>query len=381
MLFKSIFLLALLTASGQAAEKQTLTYALSQSIENIGGNDVALADVDNDKDLDIVVANGLWNRALPSKVFRNEGLGKFDIHPQLIGKAKSNSVSVADIDGNGQPDILFANGDWNNGDNSRIWWNDGLGNYRENLKFSESSNASSAALGDINGDGLLDVIMANHPYSDNAGGDDLIWINKGNRVFEKSDQVLGEPVAARRVKIIDANNDNHLDAIVLNGNAKNRLWINNGKGILSKLYADLGQGENIDFALGDINSDANPDIVIAKGAWGKQPKGIEIWLNGGNGKFIKSQAIGQNDCYGVVISDLNNDFLPDVIAVNSKDQPNQIFFNAGQGKFVDSAVDIGMGGNKVTVGDVNQDNLQDIIIVDEQNVKIYLQVDTAHLLL
>jgi hypothetical protein len=169
------------------------------------------------------------------------------------------------------------------------------------------------------------------------------------------------------------NGDGFLDAIVLNGDT-NRIWLNNGRGQFLESRQNVGVGENIDLAVCDIDNDGDKDIVIAKGAWGKKPKGIEVWINDGKGNFSKSQSIGDYDGYGIAVGDFNHDHYSDLVVVNGPNQQNQIFLNDKYGHFYDSKIDIGSGGNKVAVCDLNHDNLLDIIIIGNENTKVYLQI-------
>jgi hypothetical protein len=356
----------------QLKAQDSLKFNLAQTIPNVGGNDVVLADFNNDGNLDAVIANGIWNKSLPSRLWINDGTGHFADSKRDIGNAKSWSVLALDLNGDGNIDVFIANGDWVDGDSCHVWINDGHGNFTCSANKFGKVNSSSAAIGDLNGDGKPDVFIANHPFSNEQGGEDEVWFNDGKGNFINSWQKLGGHDAARRVKLADVNGDGCLDAIVFNGDT-NRIWLNNGKGYFFDSKQYIGIGENIDLAVGDINNDGHPDIIIAKGAWGKIPKGVEVWISDGKGNLSKSQSIGEYDCYGVALADLNHDNYPDIIAVNGPGQPNRIFINDKHGHFYDSKIDIGKGGSKAAVCDLNHDNLLDIIIVGEKDIEVYLQ--------
>ena len=352
--------------------QDSIHFTLSQTIPNVGGNDIVLSDFNNDGKLDVFIANGEWNKPLPSRLFINDRKGNLIDSKQEIGNAKSWSVSVGDLNGDGYTDIFLANGDWNKGDSSHIWINDGHGKFICSSNKFGIANSSCAAIGDLNGDGFPDIYLANHPYSDGHSGEDEVWFNDGKGNFINSGQKLGGSDAARRVKLADVNGDGFLDAIVLNGDT-NKIWLNNGKGQFLESRQNIGNGDNVDLAVGDIDNDGFVDIIIVKGAWGKTPKGIEIWKNDGKGNFSKSQSIGDYDGYGIALCDFNHDNYPDLVVVNGPDQPNQIFLNDKKGNFYDSKIDIGKGGTKVAVGDLNHDNLLDIVIVGNDSIKVYLQ--------
>ncbi len=357
--------------------QEPLNFTLFQTIENEGGNDLVLSDFNNNGNIDLLVANGIWNRSLPSKLFLNDGSGRFTSTPQDIGNAKSWGVQTADFNNDNYLDVLIINGDWNRGDSSCIWINNKNAGFDYLAVGFDVENSSAAAIADFNNDHFPDIFMANHPLSDGSGGQDQIWFNDQKGGFVKSHQELNESSPARRAKAADLNNDSNVDVVVLNGDT-NIVWMNNGEGFFSANRQAIGTGENIDLAITDIDNDNDLDIVIAKGAWDKSPKGIELWENDGLANFEKTQHIGIHDSYGIVSSDLNKDSYPDIIVVNDVEQPNQIMLNDKNGEFYETSIELGKGGNKVATSDLNHDNLIDIVIVGNEDIKVYLQTPKVY---
>jgi len=370
---KIIVFLTAIIISFRLNAQDSIQFVLAQTNPNIAGNDIVLADFNNDGNVDAFIANGKANEPLSSKLWINDGTGHFTDSKQDFKEAKSWSVACGDVAGSGFSDLFIANGEWKNGDSSSLWINNSHGQFTCSANKFGKANSSCAVLGDLNNDGALDIFIANHPYSNGKGGEDEVWFNDGKGNFTNSGQKLGKSDAARRAKLADVNGDGFLDAIVLNGDT-NRIWLNNGKGYFLESRQNIGVGENIDLAVCDINNDGNKDIVIVKGAWGKKPNGIEVWINNGKGNFSKSQSIGDYDGYGIAVGDVNKDQYLDLMVVNGPNQPDQIFLNNKQGHFYDSTIDIGSGGNKVAACDCNHDNLLDIITVGNENTKVYLQI-------
>ena len=371
---RPIQMLASLMLAVSTNAHASLTFVEAQVIPNCHGNDVLLVDCSGNGHPDAIVANGSADKPLPSKLWINDGSGHFRDSGQDLGCAKSWSISCGRTHRGGATDLFIANGDWNHGDASHLWINDGQGRFNRSSVIFDTANTSCAVLGDLNGGGVMDLFVANHPYADGHGGGCEVWLNNGDGGFINTGQHLAPISAPRRVKLVDVDGDGSLDAIVLNAAGQdNAIFINDGKGHFTKSPENIGQGENIDVAVGDIDNDGKADLVIAKGAWGKTPKGIEVWHNEGNGHFVRRQCLGTNDVYGVAMADLNGNGYVDIVAVCGPDQPNQIFLNNGKGFFVDAKVDIGKGGNKVAIADLNHDNLPDLLIVGDDCARVLLQ--------
>ena len=346
----------------------------AQVIANYHGNDVVLADCNGDGHPDAIIANGAADQPQPSKLWINDGTGHFLDSGQDLGCAKSWSVTCGRTHSGGATDVFIANGDWTSGDASHLWLNDGRGQFTRSPASFRTANSSCALFGDLDGDGVLDLFIANHPYADGHGGESEVWLRNRDGRFIDTGQRLAPSSAPRRVKLVDVNGDGALDAIELYaGGQENVIWLNDGKGHFENSHENIGRGENIDVAAGDIDNDGKPDLVIAKGAWGKKPQGVEVWHNEGNGHFVRRQCLGANDVYGVAMAKLDGDAYVDIVAICGPNQLNQIFINTGQGLFVDAKAEIGKGGNKVAIADLNHDNLPDLMIVGDDCARVLLQ--------
>ncbi|MDD3627216.1 MAG: VCBS repeat-containing protein, partial [bacterium] len=89
---------------------------------------IALGDIDNDGDLDLVLT-GVSNLGAISKIYQNDGTGLFtEINPGILTGVSSSSIALGDIDNDGDLDLILTGGP---GKNSMIYQNDGLGNFIE----------------------------------------------------------------------------------------------------------------------------------------------------------------------------------------------------------------------------------------------------------
>ncbi|MGA1285137.1 MAG: FG-GAP-like repeat-containing protein, partial [Prochlorothrix sp.] len=169
-------------------------FTLWQNIEpNVRSAVMKLGDVDGDGDLDALSANlgpGLLsgeeserttpygfapnysNRNLPggNQLWINDGTGTFT-KGQLIGNDITNGVEFADFDGDGDLDIWEANFGTAygvSGTAERVWLNDGSGNFTDSGQLFPNGVSANVAFGDLNGDGALDVFVANFAYTESS---------------------------------------------------------------------------------------------------------------------------------------------------------------------------------------------------------------------
>ncbi|HIA26740.1 MAG TPA: VCBS repeat-containing protein, partial [Planctomycetes bacterium] len=139
---------------------------------------------------------------LPCSTFTDSG--------QLLGSFYSASVALGDLDGDGVLDAFVAN----SGQPNRVYMNDGTGTYPDSGQFLGSSWSTSVALGDLDDDGDLDAFVAN-----STGQPNRVYLNQGGLqlgttgTFSDSGQVLGS-FYSRSVALGDLDGDGDLDAFV-----------------------------------------------------------------------------------------------------------------------------------------------------------------------
>jgi uncharacterized repeat protein (TIGR01451 family) len=227
-----------------------------QRLGSANSEDVALGDVDGDGDLDAFVSN--WQQG--DAVWLNDGTGTFTVRAQSLGAAASHAVALGDVDGDGDLDAFVGTDEAD-----LVWLNDGTGTFQDSGQDLDSSNSWShdVALGDLDGDGDLDVFVAN-PSSQPNG----VWLNQGGAqggtsgVFEDSDQRLGA-LSSRGVALGDVNGDGDLDAVVANDGQPNRLWLNLNRADLSiaKTVSPrvAGPGQSITYTL--VYTNLGPQVA------------------------------------------------------------------------------------------------------------------------
>jgi hypothetical protein len=222
----------------------------------------------------------------------------------------TKSIALGDLDGDGDLDAFFGNAASNMDQTEEfvrnqpdtVWINDGRGRFTDSGQRLGESEASSVALGDLDGDGDLDALVGNERQPDE------VWLNTGGAqgglpgVFALGGTV-GEAEVTRSVALADLNGDGHLDALTVYWSPHKILSeLQDGDGYLDVFaaYHDIGQiwlndgtgsftkGQRLIFkqqhalALGDLNGDGYVDVFA-----GSVNHGILVWLNDGRGEFTK----------------------------------------------------------------------------------------------
>ncbi|MDJ0571595.1 MAG: CRTAC1 family protein [Pleurocapsa sp. MO_192.B19] len=164
-----------------------------------GAPGIAVFDYDNDGDLDVYVTNGpSAANSLYSNQLQETGEVTFIDVAEEAGVAAteqdSSGVSYGDIDNDGDYDLLVLG----SGEPNRLFENQGDGSFVEITEQSGIGGgdkySTSASMGDVNGDGLLDIVIANNFNWDNQipiyiepfalNEHNQLFINRGNNVFE-----------------------------------------------------------------------------------------------------------------------------------------------------------------------------------------------------
>lgn len=305
--------------------------------------DLALGDLDDDGDLDAVVAN---RGGRPSLVYTNDGSGRFTQAAALAADA-SWGVALGDLDGNGTLDAVMANDGV-----SRVYTNAGGGVLVDSGQALAAGQSRSIALGDLNGDGALDAVFAND------FGPDVVFTNNGAGVFGDTGQRLGH-VRTWAAALGDVNGDGALDAVMV-GVGPDQVYTNDGYGQLSEAGAPFGTGDSRDAELGDLNGDGALDLVVANiGA-------STVYRNDGTGHFVDTgAALGSGNGFGITLADLNADGHLDLF-LSRYAQADQVYLNDGAGLFSANGQELGAGKSwRPAAGDVDGDGAVDIGVAQE----------------
>lgn len=396
-----------------------------------GAPGVALLDYDNDGDLDIYVTNGPGaDNALYANQLKDSGTLTFIEVSGAAGAAAreqdSTGVCYGDLDNDGDSDLLVLG----RGESVRLFENQG-GSFQDitfvagNQIGGHHYNSSSCAMGDVNGDGLLDVFIGNtfdwstktaiaaEPWALNEHNQ--LFLNAGGNKFTDVSATSGIRTSQRDISwsavMFDYDKDGDLDIIVANDQGAmptfryggiNRGFVrtfkNDGTGKFTEVSRSTNMrspGGYMGFAVADYNGDGNLDLYVSNvGDWIEPFLGLPYvvgdqttrwFLANGDGSF-RDPGVGalraSGWSWGTAPIDYDNDGDFDIASVGGLDvgpfvdrsNPGTILVNDGNANFTFSDALAKSGsqhprrnGHALAVGDLNNDGFEDLVTVSDVN--------------
>jgi len=266
-------------------------------------------------------------------------------------------VAVGDFNGDGKLDMVVANSSSNN---VSILLGNGDGTFQAAVNYSVGTDPDFVAVGDFNGDGKLDLAVAN-ANSNNVS----ILLGNGDGTFRPSVNftVGSEPSS---VVVGDFNGDGKLDLVVANVQSNNvSVLLGNGDGTFQTALHYSTAVFPSSVAVGDFNGDGRLDLAVAN--FGTES--VSILLGNGDGTFQPAVNYGAGfPPSHLAVGDFNGDGVLDLAVAditNTGPSNVSVLLGNGDGTF-QPAVGYGAGSNNdfasVAVGDFNGDGKLDLVV-------------------
>lgn len=355
---------------------------------------VAAADLDGDGKIDLAVANFDSDDV---SIFWGNGDGSYSAPgvPLSVGAAISESpvaIVIADVNGDGKPDILTAN---EAGNTVSVLLNLGQRQFGAAIETPTGNMPEDLVVADFNGDKVFDVATPNYL-------DDTVTVLLGNQdggfsalstcsnpsghvCRTSADCLAGAtcnpapiPVGTEpdAVAAADFNQDGTLDLVVANsgGGASRAGSLTVLQGVGNGLFVAQPEIESPSFenpvriAAGDLNNDGKPDLVVVDevGDW------LSVLLGNGNLTFQNASVLdvgGGTLPHGVVLADFNGDRNLDIACSGTLQDKVTVFAGTGSGAFAapqDFALAMQSMPYGIAVADLNQDGRADLAVANMQ---------------
>jgi hypothetical protein len=360
-----IAVLGIIVSPAHASFITALSYTVDSGIDSA----VAVGDFDGDGNLDVVVAiSGAAPNSGTVSILLGNGDGTFQTVQSYAVGWYPKSVAVGDFNGDGHLDVVVANSGFYPSfpGSISILLGNGDGTFQAPQSYAAGLDPSCVAVGDFNGDGYLDLAVSNPPILAGAVGMVSILLGNGDGTFQAAQQSgTSAQNGPLTLAVADLNHDGHLDVVLVSWITGLTVLLGNGDGTFQPAQdypTGTGTTQPSALAVGDFNGDSNLDVAVADYLGNDN---LSILLGNGNGTFQAPQSFAllpaTSSAGSIAVGDFNGDSRLDLAVAGTWGV--SVFLSNGDGTF-QAAQDYGAGHYpfSVAVGDFNRDGIPDLAV-------------------
>jgi hypothetical protein len=325
---------------------------------------VAVGDFNRDGALDLAVANFNSNNV---SVLLGKGDGTFRGAPNIsFGRYSSpSSVAVGNFHGDGTSDLaLVAAG------RVSVALGNGDGTFRAPVSYDAGVGPVAVAAGDFKHNGILDLAVADEGTYPTYEGSVSVLFGNGDGSFQTA-RTLATGWRSHSIAVGDFNGDGILDLAVANygsfGNAGSvSVLLGNGDGSFRAAVNYWAGGWPVSVAVGDFDRDVTADLAVANGS---DANTVSVLLANSDGTFrpAVSYPVGRHAA-SVAVGDFRHNGILDLVVANQASNSVSMLLGNGDGTFQPAVnYDAGSQPVSVVVGDFNGDGILDLAVASSSN--------------
>jgi hypothetical protein len=278
------------------------------------------------------------------------------------------STSIADVDGDGHPDLLVTGRDENFDPTATLYLGDGEGGFTEaGTGLTGVSFGPSTSIADVDEDGNLDLLITG--ADENFDPTATLYLGDGEGGFTEAGAGLAE-VAFSSTSIADVDEDGNLDLLITgadeNDDPSATLYLGDGDGGFTEAGADLTGVEEGSTSIADVNGDGHPDLLVTGYDENFDPTAT-LYLGDGEGGFAEAGAgltgvFSSSTSIADVDGDGNLDLLITGFGENS-DPTSTLYLGDEEGGFTEADAWLtGVAGSSTSTADVDGDEEPDLLV-------------------
>lgn len=357
--------------SSTSVEVSPVVAALPDELVDVESGSISIADVNGDDNPDILITGENENRNPTSTLYLGDGQGGFTEAGADLTDVVFSSTSIADVNNDGNPDLLIA-GDDDPGAvlnaSATLYLGDGEGGFTEVNAGLDGVWHGSTSIADVNEDGNPDLLITGQ---DANGPTATLYLGDGQGGFAKANADL-TGVSDSSSLIADVNGDTHLDILIIgrsNSGLTATLYLGNGEGSYTKAGANLTGVSGGSTSIGDVDGDGNRDLLIT--GWFVDDELLQrpsatLYLGNGQGGFSEANAglTAIRNGSGS-IEDVNGDGNQDLLVTGNDINFNPtttLYLGDGQGGFTEAESGFaGVRHSYTSFADIDGDEDPDLV--------------------
>jgi hypothetical protein len=323
---------------------------------------LAVGDFNDDGFPDIAVSNEMSNTI---SAFLNDGKGNFSnpiITPVQISALNVGPIAAGDLNEDGRTDLVL--GTIGGSEANIALLSNGDGTFTQLPPISNSFGFLRARLVDLNGDKHLDLVAG-------GNGNMAVALGNGNGTFSSMTYLDNGPMPDTYfgIDVGDVNGDGKLDIVGLNfgyGSGDIVVFLGNGDGTFQSPISQTASSSGpSSVSAADFNSDGRLDLLV-----GYNPGNVLLFAGKGDGTFSQNGGIAtdfslQGTGSSVLTADMNKDVKPDALYANYTSGVFSIFLNGANGfSTAQYTATIAPGLSDIGTADFNGDGKPDVVLTN-----------------